>query len=146
MRALLGPTNTGKTHLALEELLSHDDGIIGFPLRLLAREAYDRLCARVGADKVALVTGEEKLVPRGARYFACTVEAMPRVRTVKEGSRVVERPFSFVAVDEIHGAPQLPFLVTGVVDRHDARVADAGGQTRLGEEPAALLVGSAASG
>jgi ATP-dependent RNA helicase SUPV3L1/SUV3 len=94
MRALLGPTNTGKTHLALEELLAHDDGVIGFPLRLLAREGYDRLCARVGADKVALVTGEEKIVPPGARYFACTVEAMPdRLRD--------ERPFSFVAVDEI---------------------------------------------
>jgi ATP-dependent RNA helicase SUPV3L1/SUV3 len=94
MRALLGPTNTGKTHLALEELMAHDDGVIGFPLRLLAREGYDRLCARVGVDKVALVTGEEKIIPRGARYFACTVEAMP-----DRGPG--DRPFSFVAVDEI---------------------------------------------
>jgi ATP-dependent RNA helicase SUPV3L1/SUV3 len=94
MRALLGPTNTGKTHLALEELLAHDDGVIGFPLRLLAREGYDRLCARVGVDRLALVTGEEKIVPPGARYFACTVEAMPE-------RGVDDRPFSFVAVDEI---------------------------------------------
>ena len=94
MRALLGPTNTGKTHLALQELLAHDDGVIGFPLRLLAREGYDRLCAQVGVDKVALVTGEEKIVPPGARYFACTVEAMP-----DRGPG--DRAFSFVAVDEI---------------------------------------------
>ncbi|MBM4280797.1 MAG: hypothetical protein FJ137_08570 [Deltaproteobacteria bacterium] len=94
MRALLGPTNTGKTHLALQELLDHDDGVIGFPLRLLAREGYDRLCALVGVEHVALVTGEEKIVPTGARYFACTVEAMP-------AHRPDERPFSFVAVDEI---------------------------------------------
>jgi ATP-dependent RNA helicase SUPV3L1/SUV3 len=94
MRALLGPTNTGKTHLALDELLAHDDGVIGFPLRLLAREAYDRLGARVGFDRVALVTGEEKIVPPGARWFACTVEAMPE-------RGVDDRPFAFVAVDEI---------------------------------------------
>ena len=78
--ALLGPTNTGKTHIALERLLEHPDGVIGFPLRLLAREAYDRLVSRVGVDQVALVTGEEKVVPRTARYFACTVEAMPQER------------------------------------------------------------------
>jgi ATP-dependent RNA helicase SUPV3L1/SUV3 len=99
--ALLGPTNTGKTHLAIETMGEHDDGVIGLPLRLLAREVYERLCARHGRSRCALVTGEEKIVPEGARYFACTVEAMPRVLPVKEGSRVVERPFSFVAVDEI---------------------------------------------
>jgi ATP-dependent RNA helicase SUPV3L1/SUV3 len=94
MRALLGPTNTGKTHLALEELLTHDSGIIGFPLRLLAREGYDRLRARVGDHQVALVTGEEKIVPPKAKYFSCTVEAMPQ--EARPG-----RPFSFVAIDEI---------------------------------------------
>ena len=94
MRALLGPTNTGKTHAALEELCAHEDGVIGFPLRLLAREAYDKLCLRVGKGYAALVTGEEKLVPPGARYFACTVEAMPR--TLRDGV-----PFSFVAIDEV---------------------------------------------
>lgn len=99
--ALLGPTNTGKTWLAIETMCEHDDGVIGLPLRLLAREVYDRLCLRLGAKRCALVTGEEKIVPEGARYFACTVEAMPKVLTIKEGGRVVERPFSFVAVDEI---------------------------------------------
>ncbi|HEU4410953.1 MAG TPA: helicase-related protein [Polyangiaceae bacterium] len=88
--AVLGPTNTGKTHLALERMLEHPDGVIGFPLRLLARENYDKLRRALGPDEVALVTGEEKIVPRRARYFSCTVEAMP-----------VDRDAAFVAVDEI---------------------------------------------
>ncbi len=88
--ALLGPTNTGKTHHALERLLEHRSGMIGFPLRLLARENYDRVVARAGAAAVALVTGEERVVPPRARYFLCTVEAMP-----------VSRPVAFLAVDEI---------------------------------------------
>jgi len=88
--ALLGPTNTGKTHRAIERMLTHPSGMIGLPLRLLAREVYDRVVARVGADHVALVTGEEKRTGRSPRYFVCTVEAMP-----------VERPVSFIAVDEI---------------------------------------------
>ncbi|HET9314781.1 MAG TPA: helicase-related protein, partial [Vicinamibacteria bacterium] len=88
--ALLGPTNTGKTHHALERLLEHRSGMIGFPLRLLARENYDRVVARVGADAVALVTGEERVVPPKARYFLCTVEAMP-----------VSRPVAFLALDEV---------------------------------------------
>jgi ATP-dependent RNA helicase SUPV3L1/SUV3 len=100
MRALLGPTNTGKTHTALEELCAHDDGVIGFPLRLLAREAYDKLCLRVGKQHTALVTGEEKVVPAGARYFACTVEAMPRERPALSPGRRAQ-PFSFVAIDEV---------------------------------------------
>ncbi|MDE2516605.1 MAG: DNA helicase, partial [Rhodospirillales bacterium] len=90
VRAVLGPTNTGKTHLAMERLAAHESGIIGFPLRLLARENYDRLAARLGAGRVALITGEEKIVPPGARWFACTVEAMP-----------LDRAVAFVAVDEI---------------------------------------------
>ncbi|WP_144186597.1 helicase-related protein, partial [Elioraea rosea] len=90
VRAVLGPTNTGKTHLAVERMLAHATGVIGFPLRLLARENYDRIAARVGPAKVALVTGEEKIVPPTARWFCCTVEAMP-----------LDRRFSFVAVDEI---------------------------------------------
>ncbi len=90
VRAVLGPTNTGKTHLAMERMLAHSSGIIGFPLRLLARENYDRMVARKGARYVALITGEEKIVPPEARWFSCTVEAMP-----------LDRDAEFVAVDEI---------------------------------------------
>ncbi len=90
VKAVLGPTNTGKTHLAIERLLGHTSGIIGFPLRLLARENYDRMVARKGIRNVALITGEEKIVPPGARWFACTVEAMP-----------LDRKVEFIAVDEI---------------------------------------------
>lgn len=94
--AVLGPTNTGKTHLAIERMLAHKSGIIGLPLRLLAREVYEKVCARVGIDKVALVTGEEKIIPfghpatNGRTYWVCTVEAMP-----------VDLSVEFVAVDEI---------------------------------------------
>ncbi len=88
--ALLGPTNTGKTHRAIERMLAHDSGMIGLPLRLLAREVYDRVAAKVGAHAVALVTGEEKRVPPDPRYFVCTVEAMP-----------LDRPVAFLAVDEV---------------------------------------------
>ena len=88
--ALLGPTNTGKTHRAVERLLEHRSGMIGLPLRLLAREVYDTLTVRAGEQAVALVTGEEKRVPTAPRYWVCTVEAMPLDRTV-----------DFLAVDEI---------------------------------------------
>jgi ATP-dependent RNA helicase SUPV3L1/SUV3 len=90
VRAVLGPTNTGKTHLAITRLLAHASGIIGFPLRLLARENYDRMVAAKGERHVALITGEEKIIPPEARWFACTVEAMP-----------LDRRAEFVAVDEI---------------------------------------------
>ncbi len=90
VKAVLGPTNTGKTHLAIERMLAHASGIIGFPLRLLARENYDRMVARKGARHVALITGEEKIVPPDARWFSCTVEAMP-----------LDRRAEFLAVDEI---------------------------------------------
>ncbi len=90
VKAVLGPTNTGKTHLAIERMLAHASGIIGFPLRLLARENYDRMVARKGARHVALITGEEKIVPPDARWFSCTVEAMP-----------LDRDAEFLAVDEI---------------------------------------------
>jgi ATP-dependent RNA helicase SUPV3L1/SUV3 len=90
VRAVLGPTNTGKTHLAITRLLGHASGIIGFPLRLLARENYDRMVAAKGERAVALITGEEKIVPPGARWFSCTVEAMP-----------LDRRVEFLAVDEI---------------------------------------------
>jgi ATP-dependent RNA helicase SUPV3L1/SUV3 len=88
--AALGPTNTGKTHRAIERMLEHRSGIIGLPLRLLAREVYDRVTARIGEARVALVTGEEKRVPPRPDYWVCTVESMP-----------VEREVDFVAVDEI---------------------------------------------
>ncbi|MGH7122612.1 MAG: helicase-related protein [Acetobacteraceae bacterium] len=93
VRAVLGPTNTGKTRLAVERLLAHESGIIGFPLRLLARENYDRMVAAKGPRNVALVTGEEKIMPPGARWFSCTVEAMPLSREV-----------AFLAVDEVQVA------------------------------------------
>ena len=78
IKAVLGPTNTGKTHLAIERMCAHSSGAMGFPLRLLAREVYDRVVAFKGASQVALITGEERIEPKDARYFCCTVEAMPR--------------------------------------------------------------------
>ena len=78
VRAVLGPTNTGKTHLAIERMCAHSSGMMGFPLWLLAREVYDRVRAIKGDHQVALITGEERIEPRDARYFCCTVEAMPR--------------------------------------------------------------------
>ncbi len=90
IRAVLGPTNTGKTHLAVERMLGHATGMIGFPLRLLARENYDRIVGLRGARSVALVTGEEKIIPPNPRWFVCTVESMP-----------LERPVDFLAIDEI---------------------------------------------
>ncbi|TPI35527.1 helicase [Mesorhizobium sp. B3-1-9] len=94
--AVLGPTNTGKTHLAIERMVAHETGVIGLPLRLLAREVYARVCEKVGAHKVALITGEEKIVPAGAKYSVCTVEAMPR-----------ETDAAFVAIDEVQLAGDL---------------------------------------
>lgn len=88
--ALLGPTNTGKTHRAIERMLQHRSGMIGLPLRLLAREVYDRISAEKGEEAVALVTGEEKRIPMNPRWFVCTVEAMP-----------IDRPVAFLAVDEV---------------------------------------------
>ncbi|MEQ9145707.1 MAG: helicase-related protein [Parvibaculaceae bacterium] len=88
--AVLGPTNTGKTHLAVERMLAHKTGMIGQPLRLLAREVYDRVRKRVSPSEVALLTGEEKIVPPRARFFVCTTESMPW-----------DRPVDFLAVDEI---------------------------------------------
>ncbi len=94
--AVLGPTNTGKTHLAIERMLAHSSGVIGLPLRLLAREVYNKIVDRAGADSVALITGEEKIKPPKARYWVSTVEAMPRDLDV-----------SFLAVDEIQIAADL---------------------------------------
>ena len=88
--AVLGPTNTGKTHLAIETMLSFESGMIGFPLRLLAREVYDKVIKKTGIDKVALITGEEKIIPINAKYFLCTVESMP-----------IDKELDFVGVDEI---------------------------------------------
>ncbi|PSH64310.1 helicase [Phyllobacterium brassicacearum] len=94
--AVLGPTNTGKTHLAIERMLAHQTGMIGLPLRLLAREVYNRVAERVGTANVALITGEEKINPPGARYAVCTVEAMPR-----------QTDMDFVAIDEVQLANDL---------------------------------------
>ena len=88
--AVLGPTNTGKTHLAIDTMLSFDSGMIGFPLRLLAREVYDKVISKISLDKVALITGEEKIIPSNAKYFLCTVESMP-----------INKYLDFVGVDEV---------------------------------------------
>jgi ATP-dependent RNA helicase SUPV3L1/SUV3 len=88
--AVLGPTNTGKTFLAIETMLSFDSGMIGFPLRLLAREVYDKIIKKISLDKVALITGEEKIIPANAKYFLCTVESMP-----------INKNLDFVGIDEI---------------------------------------------
>ncbi len=90
VQALLGPTNTGKTFVAIEKMLKYETGIFGLPLRLLAREVYDKCVSKVGEENVALITGEEKIIPSNASYFICTVESMPLDKNVE-----------FVAVDEI---------------------------------------------
>ncbi len=88
--AVLGPTNTGKTFLAIETMLSFDTGMMGFPLRLLAREVYDKVIKKIDPNKVALITGEEKIIPANAKYYFCTVESMP-----------VDKVLEFVGIDEI---------------------------------------------
>ena len=88
--ALLGPTNTGKTYVAIEKMLQFNSGIFGLPLRLLAREVYDKCVKKIGLEKVALITGEEKIIPNSADYFICTVESMPKDKEV-----------DFIAIDEI---------------------------------------------
>ena len=88
--AVLGPTNTGKTHLAIETMVGFESGILGFPLRLLAREVYEKVLKKVDPSKVALITGEEKIIPPNAKYFLCTVESMPLDKSVE-----------FIGVDEI---------------------------------------------
>jgi ATP-dependent RNA helicase SUPV3L1/SUV3 len=94
--AVLGPTNTGKTHYAIERMVAHSSGVIGLPLRLLAREVYGRVAEKVGAANVALITGEEKIAPPNARFHVCTVEAMPS-----------ETRAAFVAIDEVQLAADL---------------------------------------
>src|SRR5204862_506822 len=94
--AVLGPTNTGKTHLAIERMLAHSSGVIGLPLRLLAREVYNKIADRAGSESVALITGEEKIKPKSPRFWVSTVEAMPRDLDV-----------SFLAVDEVQIAADL---------------------------------------
>src|SRR3978361_26277 len=88
--AVLGPTNTGKTNRAIERMLAHSSGVTGLPLRLLAREVYNKVVDRVGAESVALITGEEKIKPPNPRFWVCTVEAMPR-----------DLDTAFVAIDEV---------------------------------------------
>src|SRR5262245_18057974 len=94
--AVLGPTNTGKTHLAIERMLAHSSGMIGLPLRLMAREVYNKVAERAGTDAVALITGEEKIKPPNPRYWVSTVEAMPRDIDV-----------AFLAIDEVQLAADL---------------------------------------
>jgi len=99
VRAILGPTNTGKTYLAIERMCAHSSGVIGFPLRLLAREVYDRVVGLKGANQVALMTGEERIVPQGAHYFLCTAESMP-VQGDRGDDAESGRDFAFAAIDE----------------------------------------------
>ena len=101
--AVLGPTNTGKTHYAVERMLGRSSGVIGLPLRLLAREVYDKICKLKSPGQCALITGEEKIVPEFARYFVCTVESMPQTRR-----------FAFVAIDEVQlcGHPERGHVFT----------------------------------
>ncbi len=94
--AVLGPTNTGKTHLAIERMVAYGSGLIGLPLRLLAREVYGRLCDKLGAANVSLVTGEKRISPAGAKFQVCTVEAMPETTDAE-----------FVAIDEVQLATDL---------------------------------------
>ena len=103
LKAILGPTNTGKTFYAMDRMLSHKTGMIGFPLRLLARENYDKAVERVGKNNVALVTGEEKIIPCNPKFYCCTVEAMP-----------IEKQVSFLCVDEIQLAsdPERGYVFT----------------------------------
>ncbi|MCK5576638.1 MAG: helicase, partial [Sphingomonadales bacterium] len=103
LAAVLGPTNTGKTHYAIERMLGHTSGMIGFPLRLLAREVYDRVVKAKGPSRVALITGEEKITPPNAQYFICTVESMP-----------IRKPVAFMAIDEVQlaGDPQRGHVFT----------------------------------
>ena len=100
VRAILGPTNTGKTHLAIERMCGHSSGVIGFPLRLLAREVYDRVVAMKGEKQVALLTGEERIVPPTARYFLCTAESMPVPGADTHQEADFQRDFAFAAIDE----------------------------------------------
>src|SRR5689334_9191792 len=100
VRAILGPTNTGKTYLAIERMCGHSSGVIGFPLRLLAREVYDRVVALKGEKQVALLTGEERIVPPQARYFLCTAESMPVPTTDGRFDDDLKRDFAFAAIDE----------------------------------------------
>lgn len=100
VRAILGPTNTGKTYLAIERMCGHSSGVIGFPLRLLAREVYDRVAAIKGEKQVALLTGEERIVPPHARYFLCTAESMPVPGSKSDDETDLERDFAFAAIDE----------------------------------------------
>ena len=88
--ALLGPTNTGKTHDAIEKMLEFDSGIFGLPLRLLAKEVYEKCVKKIGITRVALITGEEKIIPNSASFFICTVESMPKDKVV-----------DFLAIDEV---------------------------------------------
>ena len=101
--AVIGPTNTGKTHLAIERMLGHDTGLIGLPLRLLAREVYDGIVARIGPARVALITGEERIKPANPSYYVCTVEAMPQDVDVE-----------FLAIDEVQlaGDPERGYIFT----------------------------------
>ena len=103
LAAILGPTNTGKTYYAIERMLARNSGVIGLPLRLLAREVYDKVVALRGLNSVALITGEERIVPNKARYWVCTVEAMPQ-----------DIGAEFVAIDEIQlcGDPERGHVFT----------------------------------
>ena len=93
--AVLGPTNTGKTYLAIETMLSFDSGMIGFPLRLLAREVYDKIIKKISSDKVALITGEEKIIPPNAKYFLHHILLSIKNKNRLKHDRIIRKKFSF---------------------------------------------------
>ena len=105
LRAILGPTNTGKTYFAIERMLAHSSGIMCFPLRLLARENYDKIIKVVDKNKVALITGEEKIVPKNAVYFCCTIEAMP-----------INKKVEFIGIDEVQIASDFESLIIAALE------------------------------
>jgi len=99
LTAVLGPTNTGKTYLAIETMLSFNSGMIGFPLRLLAREVYDKIIKKINPTKVALITGEEKIIPSEAKYYLCTVESMPIDKQVDLAIKLVEEGVDIIQTE-----------------------------------------------
>ena len=115
--AVLGPTNTGKTYMAIETMLSFETGMIGFPLRLLAREVYDKIVKKISSDKVALITGEEKIIPTNAKYYLCTVESMPIEKNLEFIFEFSKKLYLSLVIVIVGFEPEIFFikLITGSV-------------------------------
>ena len=142
--AVLGPTNTGKTHLAIERMLAHSSGLIGLPLRLLAREVYNKIAERVGADAVALITGEEKIKPAHPRFWVSTVEAMPRGLDVADGEadltrRKAQRRHHAITRDHRGAVVQIR-RESRIGNRAEESSLDLPGDTSLDRQPLELIL------